>query len=280
MVVGLWDRSTGVGYKAGMSLLQQTGEIVPGGVSGGPNTSHTVAIVSLSTLLQAVPAAADAPEYRDAALEQNVLGKETQGSRWRTYRYLRELYLLRPDSLLFRALRDLWAAEAKPLPLVAGLCALARDAVFRASAGAIVGCMPGELVRSSDLAAAIDATFPDNYGAASLAKLGRNTFSSWEQTGHLVALRPGIKRRDRVECGPADLAYALLLGHLEGVGGAALFQTLWSRTLDRSVDEMMELAHEASRRHMLELRSAGGVVEVGFRQLLRPFGASSVGESS
>jgi hypothetical protein len=262
-----------------MALPQQKVEIVPGGVSGGPNTSHTVAIVSLSTLLQAVPPAASATEYRDAALEQNVLGKETQGSRWRTYRYLRELYLLRPDSLLFRALRDLWAVEAKALPLVAGLCALARDAVFRASAAAIVGRVPGELVRSSDLAAAIDAAFPENYGAASLAKLGRNTFSSWEQTGHLDALRPGVKRRVRVECGPADLAYALLLGHLEGVGGSALFETFWSRILDRSVDEMMELASEASRRHMLELRAAGGVVEVGFRELLRPIDAISRGES-
>jgi hypothetical protein len=263
-----------------VELLQQAGEIVPGDVSGGPNTSHTVAIDALSTLLQAVPSTASEAEYRYAALEQNVLGKETQGSRLRTFRYLRELYLLRLDSLLFRALRDLWAVEARALPLLACLCALARDAVFRASAGAIVGRSPGEQLHSSDLAAVIGAAFPESYGTASLAKLGRNTFSSWEQTGHLEALRPGTKARVRVECRPADVAYALLLGHLDGTRGAALFESFWVRPLDRSVAELMDLASEASRRRMIELRAAGGVVDVGFRELLRPLDPDPRGEAS
>jgi hypothetical protein len=267
----------GSDIKQTVALLQQPVEIVPGDVSGGPNTSHTIVVESLSALLEAVPPEASEDEYRDAVLEQNVLGKETQGSRWRTYRYLRELYLLRPESLLFRALRDLWAVEARTLPLLAGLCALARDAVFRASGGAILGRAPGEVLRSSDLAVAIDAAFPGNYGAGTLAKVGRNTFSSWEQTGHLVALQPGTKRRVSVESGPADLAYALLLGHLEGVRGAALFESPWARTLDRPVDELMGLAADASRRRMLELRAGGGVVEVGFRELLRPLDAGQRG---
>jgi hypothetical protein len=263
-------RPPALGYKRGVTLLEQAAEIVPGDVSGGPNTSHTVAIESLSALLQAVSPAASEVDYRDAVLDQNLLGKATQGSRWRSYRYLRELYLLRPNSLLFRALRDLWAAEPEALPLLAGLCALARDAVFRASGGAILDRVPGEIMRSSDLAVAIGVTFPESYGDASLAKLGRNTFSSWEQTGHLEALRPGTKRRVRVQCGPADVAYALLLGHLEGVRGEKLFSTFWARTLDRSVEDLIELASDASRRHMLELRAAGGVIEVGFRELMRP----------
>lgn len=252
------------------SLFRQ--EIVPGDVSGGANTSHTISIDALSRLLRAVPHDADEATYRMAVEEENVLGKETRGSRLRTFRYLRELYLLRPDSLIFRALRDLSEAEPNALPLLGGLCSLARDAVFRASDNAILERSAGDLLGSADLAAAIGRTFPHSYSAATLAKLGRNTFSSWEQTGHLEAVRPGVKRRVEVDPAPAAVAYALLLGQLEGFSGMALFSTVWTRILDRRSEELIELAAEASRHRMIELRAAGGVVEIGFRELLRPTG--------
>src|SRR3954449_3307929 len=118
-------------------------EIAPGDVSGGPNTSHTIVIGALAALLDAVPATATQVEYERAALEGNVLGKETEGARRRTFRYLKELYLLRPDALLFRALRDLWDDDQGARPLLAGVCALARDPVFRASSTAIIGSAPG-----------------------------------------------------------------------------------------------------------------------------------------
>ncbi len=100
-------------------------EIVPGDVSGGTNTSHTIVVPALAALFGAVPADAPASEYEHAVLEADVLGKATDGARQRTFRYLRELYLLRPDSLLFRALRDLWRLDPDARPLLAGLCALA-----------------------------------------------------------------------------------------------------------------------------------------------------------
>jgi hypothetical protein len=254
-------------------------EISPGEVSGGTNTSHTIAVGALGTLLDSVPAKASADSYRHAVLDANVLGKATDGARWRTYRYLRELYLLDPGSLLFRALRDLWPADPSSLPLLAGLCALARDAVFLASGAAIMDSPPGKVLRAADLAAAVEARFPGNYGAGTLAKIGRNTFSSWEQTGHLAPGRPGSKVRTQPPCGPAPVAYALLLGQLEGVRGRALFETRWAQALDRPASQLLDLAATASRQRMLELRSAGGIVEVGFRELLRPIERSRGGVS-
>lgn len=106
------------------------GEIVPGDISGGANTSHTIVISALAALLDAVPYGATQVEYKQAALEGNVLGKQTEGARRRTFRYLKELYLLGPDAVLFLALRDLWSDDVQARPLLAGLCALARDAVF------------------------------------------------------------------------------------------------------------------------------------------------------
>lgn len=246
--------------------------ITPGDRSGGPNTSHTIVVDALAALLDAVPADAPHAAYEQAALEANVLGKATDGSRRRTFRYVRELYLLRPEALLFRALRDLWPLDPAARPLLAGLCALARDSVFRASSAAIMQSTPGDTLAATDLAVAVGARFPNSYSDDTLAKIGRNTFSSWEQTGHLRRTgRTATKLRTRATCRPADVAYALLLGHVTGARGERLFETLWVRALDQPPSHLVDLATTASQEGMLELRHAGGVIEVGFRELLRPF---------
>ena len=177
-------------------------EIVPGDRSGGTNTSHTIIVAALVQLLGSVDRNADSAAYERAVLEQNVLGKDTTGSRRRTLRYLRELYLLRPDSILFRALRDLWSDDVAGQSLLAGLCALARDSVFRASATAIFETNPGDEVGSGDLAMAVEEVFPSAYSESTLAKIGRNTSSSWEQTGHL---RSRCEKRE----GPGRARHAL-----------------------------------------------------------------------
>lgn len=188
-------------------------------------------------------------------------------------------HLLRPDSLLFRALRDLWQLDADARPLLAGLCALARDPVFRASSSAITSTRPGDTLTSADLAVVVGEHFPDSYGAATLAKVGRNTFSSWEQTGHLDnADRPATKLRTRATCRPADVAYALLLGHLGGARGQGLFETMWAKVLDQPPSHLLDLTSTASQYGMLEMRHAGGVIEVGFRELLRPFETEGQGQ--
>lgn len=253
------------------SISQQAEEIVPGDVSGGTNTSHTIVVRALTMLLDSVPAGAPQADYAHAALEANVLGKDTDGARRRTFRYLRELYLLRPDSVLFRSLRDLWPLDPEAQPLLAGLCALARDSVFRASSTAITKSAPGDTLTSADLAEPVGEQFPTSYGASSLAKIGRNTFSSWEQTGHLGEGERATKVRTRATCRPADVAYALLLGYLQGVRGKALFETLWVGVLDQPTSYLFDLAAASSQHEMLELRHAGGIVDVGFRVLLRPF---------
>jgi len=249
----------------------RSAEIAPGDVSGGTNTSHTIVISALAALLDALPAGATNVEYERAALESNLLGKQTEGGRRRTFRYLKELYLLRPDALLFRALRDLWPDDPEARPLLAGLCALARDAVFRASSAAVVRSGPGDALTSRDLADAVGEHFPSSYSESTLAKIGRNTFSSWEQTGHLAGGERTTKVRTRAVCRPSNIAYALMLGHLEGARGEGLFDTLWAQVLDQPRSHLFDLAVAASQRGLLEFRHGGGVVEVSFHELLRPF---------
>lgn len=247
-------------------------EIVDGSVSGGTNTSHTIVVDALRTLLDAVPAGGQSEDYRYAVVDENVLGKKSDGARARTFRYLRELYLLRPDSLLFRALRDLWPDDVESQPLIAGLSALARDSVFRASAPAVLEAEPGQLLTSTDLAAGVAAHFPESYGQGTLAKIGRNTFSSWEQTGHLAPAEHNTKRRIQPEVRPSGLAFAFLLGYLEGSRGEMLFETPWTGFLELDEATKWTLAEAASARGLIDLRQSGGMTDVSFSFLLRHFG--------
>lgn len=254
---------------------EQDSEIIAGRSSGGANTSHTIILPALRALLAAVPSGAPALDYRRAAIEANALGKATEGARNRTFRYLRELYLLRPRSILFRALRDLWNDDLEAQPLLAGLCALARDSVLYASSSVIINTSPGDELSSEDFAAAVGEWFPDSYNATTLAKIGRNTFSSWQQTEHLGPGDHKRKRRTRAVARPANVAYALMLGHVQGDRGDALFNSVWARVLDAPRSHLFDLAFSAAQRGFIEFRQSGEVIEVGFRELLRPLEGES-----
>jgi len=245
-------------------------DIVSGETSGGTNTSHTIIVPSLQLLLSKRPSSATMADYEAAIVDDNALAKGTVASRKRTFRYLRELYLLRPDAILFRALRDLWNDDPKGQPLLAGLCALARDPVFRASSERVLSTGVGDELASSNLAIAVEDSFPGSYSDSTLAKIGRNTYSSWEQTGHLSPVGRSQKVRRRPVCTPSTTAYALLLGHLEGERGAALFDTFWVSILGQPRSHLIELATVASRRMLTDFRNSGGVIDVGFSELLRP----------
>lgn len=263
-------RAPGAAGEVSVAGIDAAKEIVPGDASGGANTSHTIAIDLLTTLLATVPADANQSEYQGAAVDGNALGKRTHEGRRRTFRYLRELYLLRRDSVIFRALRDLWDDDPAARPLLAGECALARDPVFRASATVILRVPHGEKLTSADLAKSVGEQFGQSYSESTLGKIGRNTFSSWEQTGHLAPATVPFKIRTRPVCRPANVAYALMLGYIQGLRGEALFETIWAKVLDEPISHLVDLAAAASQRGMIEFRHAGGVMEITCHQLLRP----------
>lgn len=242
--------------------------------SGGTHTSRTILLQELRDLLGAVSSGADPAEYRDAVIEQNVLGKKTLSSRQRTHRYLRELYALDPDVLLFRALRHLWDEDVDAQPLLAMLSSLARDPSLRATASAVLPEAPGTPVTTLDLQEALINRYPGNYSPAVANKVGRNAASSWTQSGHLVG-HVG-KVRAHATCRPPAVAYALLLGHLEGAVGEGLFDTFWARVLDAPLGTLHEQAFTASQRGWIDFRHGGGVTDVGFSFLCRePIGETS-----
>jgi hypothetical protein len=224
---------------------------------------------SLVRLLALLPPEVVPVAYRSAVMDENVLAKDTASGREWAFRQLRRFFALDPHALLFRALRDLWGDDPGQ-PLLAMLCALARDPVLRASSSVVLAAAPGRVVGPGDFGAAIEAAFPGAYNANTLRTTGQNVASSWAQAGHLHAEGPNRKVRALVHPTPAVLTYALLLGHLQGARGQALFQTLWTEVLDEPRSRLLDLAVAASQRGMLEFRKIGDVIEVSFHQLLRP----------
>lgn len=245
-------------------------EIVDADVRRSVITSRSIGVRELHALLDSTKPDAEQADYEQAIVEQNVLGLKTATAREWRFKTLRRLYQLAPQSLLFRALRDLWAVDAEARPLLACLCAMTRDTVFRATAKLICELSIGEKVSATDFVTPIQDQFPDAYNEKTIRTTAMKAYASWAQTGHLGKAEDGVRVRTKAVCRPADVSYALLLGHLQGNRGEALFETLWARVLDHPRSHLYDLAFMASQRGMLEFRNAGGVVEVGFRELLRP----------
>ena len=250
-------------------MIPITSIVASAAESGGTHTRRTMMLGDLSAVLRCIGPGAPAGEYRAAVIDHNILGKGTLTGRQRAYRYLRELYALDPGALGFRALRDLWDVDTAARPVLALLSALARDPILRATASTVRGTLEGAPVDAAMLACAVEDRYPGTYGDGIAAKIGRNAASSWTQSGHLIGRTK--KKRSRTLATPTALAYALLIGYTEGLRGTELFESQWARTLDRPVDALRDLAVRASQRGLIDYRHGGGVTEVGFKLLLRPF---------
>lgn len=222
-------------------------------------------LAELTDLLAAVPSDAAPPAYEAAVVDDNVLGKPTTATRRSTIQRLGELYALDLRLPLFRVLRRLWAIDEQGRPLLALLCALARDPLLRSTAPAVLALPPGaELVRSSFLAAIREAV-GSRLNDAVLAKVARNAASSWSQSGHLQGRVRKI--RWRVAPTPGSLAFALWVGTLEGLAGEALLESRWTRVLDRTGRELMAVAIMARQLGLIRARTGGGVVEIDASRL-------------
>lgn len=221
----------------------------------------------LRLLLAACPADARYDDYEQAIVEDNVLLKDTRTTRKACMRAFRELYALDPSVLLFHALRDLWDADEAAQPLLALLCAVARDPVLRGTASAILATPIGTPVTPDVLAAAASDSLQGHYKESVLNVIGRNAASSWQKSGHLSGRNDKV--RVAAQSTPAATAYALLLGYLCGVRGERLFETLWSRLLDVPLYRLRTDAVSAARQGWLEYRHAGDVTDISFHYLLR-----------
>lgn len=79
----------------------------------GTHGSRTIMLDELRLLLAACPHCGDLKSYRRVVVQDNALLKKTLSTRRESFRRLRELYALRPDVILFRAMRALWGGQQR-----------------------------------------------------------------------------------------------------------------------------------------------------------------------
>lgn len=230
------------------------------------HASRTMMLAELSLLLEAVPTGSSLNDYAQAISDENVLLKAAASTRKKSLRHLRELYALDEREVVFSVLRELWEYDPPSRPLLALLCAVSRDVLLRATAELVIETPIGAAVDAGMLSGVVAASFPERLAPGIVAKVGRNAASSWTQSGHLRGRTKKVRSRATASVGAA--VYALMLGHLSGVRGLPLYETLWARLLDAPTNEIDALAFAASQRGLLEYRRMGDVAELGFSRLL------------
>lgn len=233
--------------------------------SGGAHISRTMMLAELEAVLTAVPVGSGALDYREAILDRNVLGKNTDSTRKESLRRLRELYALDEARPVFGLLRKLHSIDANSLPLLALQVAWARDPLFRATTQPVMDAAEGERVETAKLAQAFEATFPNQYSELSRNQTARHAASSWTQSGHLAGR--ANKTRQRIKPTAVAVAMALFLGDIAGYHGAAVFSNPWCALLDLNADRARAMGQEAHRAGLLNLRAVGEVVEMSFPHL-------------
>jgi hypothetical protein len=231
----------------------------------GTHTSRTIMLAELTDLLAELPADSSRDDYAAAIIEDNILGKQTAATRRLTKQRLKELYGLDRQIPVFRVLRRLWNLDPDGRPLIALMCALARDPLLRATAPAVIALPAGsELVRGM-YRESIRQVVGDRLNESILDKVARNSGSSWTQSGHLEGRVRKIRRR--VSPTPAVVAMAVWLGSLEGLAGIGLLESRWVQILDLEGEQSAEPVLQAKQRGLINARIGGGVVEIDTRPL-------------
>jgi hypothetical protein len=223
-------------------------------------------LAELSLLLPHVPPTAPPAEYLAAIVDQNVLEKATQTTRQRTAEHLLDLYTLDPGCPIFRLLRHFWDCDPSARPVLTLLAAAARDSLLRELTPYVLSIPINDQVAATQVAEQVRERHPGRFSPSTLLSTAQNLSASWTQAGFLVGRTK--KRRTRSTVTPVVVTYALLLGYLCGLRGERLLDSAWTRLLDRTSGEVVELAVEASRQGWLVWKGAGSVIEVTFPGLL------------
>ena len=216
----------------------------------------------LRALLDAQAATGDT--VRSLVLDANVLSKRTGSARRLALKHLRALYGVGTDSPVALVLERLWRRDAAGRPLLALLCALARDPLLRDSGDVVLPVAPGTALRWPTIAAHFEARYPGRFSEKMLRSLSQNCASSWTQSGHLRAKVSKVRAR----AAPTGIvaAYAALLAALAGFGGPALLDSPWLKVLDRERGERLSLLRQAEGQGFVRVRAAAEMIEVGVRQ--------------
>lgn len=220
----------------------------------------------LATVLSDLPDDSTRSDYREAIVEQNILGKPTTSSRRKSFEHLAALYALDTEVPLFRCMRFLWVRDEGGRELIAFFTAYARDPLLRTTAEPVLEASPGDRVPREAFIEVLGRETGERFTESVLEKIVGTTTSSWCTGGYLEGVHKRVRRSPEIT--PGSAAMALFASYLEGFRGERMFTSRWGKLLDKPFRERKDAAREAARRGWLNYREAGGVVEVTFPDIL------------
>ena len=230
---------------------------------GGTHLARSMMLKELTTLFNFITDPnATRDEYVYSIKEENCLGKRSGSARTLTARHLVALYSLDSSTTIFRALRYLWRRDTPGRPLLALLCAYARDAILRSSSEFIFSFREGDPVSRDALEAFLEGRFPDRFSPATKKSTAQNLNKTWTASGHLSGSRNKV--RDKAVATAGATTYALFLDYLLGERGYSAFSGEYASLLDTSTPQAIMLAEEASRRGWMVFKHIGEVMEASF----------------
>lgn len=231
----------------------------------GTHNSRTMMLAELGGVLAEVADDSKADRYAAAIVEENCLHKPTASTRQATLQRLRELYALDPKVPVFRVLRRLWTVGTEAQPQLALLVSLARDPLLLATASSVLATPIGAELSRGLLRESLAHEVGERLNAATVDKVQRNAASSWKQSGHLEGRT--FKHRRKVRAKPESVALALYLAQAAGFALADCPGSAWVKVLDCDVSNAMQLAVEAKRLNLIDLRISGAVVDLNLDRL-------------
>jgi len=134
------------------------------------------------------------------------------------------------------------------------------------SAAPVLNTKIGKEFARQDMTDALNHGTGGRFNDSTLDKIVRNSSSSWTQAGHLKGR--SRKFRKLVRAMPAGLAYALLLGYLQGIRGQNLFRCSWVGVLDLDEHDAQEKADDARRLGLIDIKQSGAIIDISFPRLL------------
>lgn len=226
---------------------------------GGGHQSKTMMLSELTTIL-GVAEGRGLLESIAAVQHENILGKHSTAAAVSALKNLTSLYSLKAPPPITRAMVRLWKDSPESRPLLAVLCALARDPILRDTAHAVLASPVGSSVGTSDLTRALAKKHQDRFSFATLRSVGQNCAATWTQSGHLSGRVKKV--RTRVDATPEAVAFAAFIAQSAGFGGPAILTSPWMTALDASPDEQLGLLRRAQGRGLVRVRHAGAVFEL------------------
>lgn len=232
----------------------------------GAHSARTMMLAELIQLFDSCPVDAQLNDYREHVEIANVLHKPTSKARALTWRHLVDLYGMDIQIPLFRIFRHFWECDENARPVLACQMALTRDPILRASKEKILSLQIGERLRREDMEQLFSEKFPERFSPAMLKSLAQNVNGTWTNAGYLEGRSKKYSSEPNV-C-PVNVAFALLLGYLQGASGNRLFTTEWTAVLNYRQERLIELARQASYSGLIDFKHSSEVIEITFPNYL------------